>query len=161
MPIVCVVTWNTEIACRTVLIGVAAGLRGSLGVAAPWISALWVSGADADRTSPRPYMAGALEVGELIADKHPQVPSRLAPAALLPRIASGAYGASVLARRCGGSVPRALAMGAGASAVGAYAGYRWRAEAAERGVSDLHAAIAEDAVAVGSAIAATRQRERG
>ncbi|NLG56720.1 MAG: hypothetical protein GX542_13920 [Rhodococcus sp.] len=154
-------TWNTDVVRRTALIGLAAGLRGSLGVAAPWISALWLDGPDADRSSPRPYMAGAIAMGEIIGDKNigdkkPHAPSRLGPASVLPRVASGAYGASVLARRSGGSVSQAFAIGVGASVLGAYVGQRWREEAAQRGLSDLHAAIAEDAVAVGSAFAATR-----
>ncbi|SDH92339.1 hypothetical protein SAMN05444695_10457 [Rhodococcus triatomae] len=147
---------DADLARRAALLGLAAGLRSSLGIAAPWVSGLWVPAGDGGRRTPRLLAAGALVVGELIGDKLPQTPSRLAPAGLLPRIATGAYGASVLARRCGRPALPALALGAGASVVGAYAGHSWRAAIAGHDLPDLPAALAEDAVALVAAAAATR-----
>jgi uncharacterized membrane protein len=90
-------------------------------------------------------------LGEIVADKSPKVPSRLAPPGLGPRIVLGGLAAAALARREGepAAVPVALAIAAavGASVVGA----RWRAYVHERGGSTLASAVAEDLIVVGLA----------
>ncbi|KHL18644.1 UNVERIFIED_CONTAM: hypothetical protein LK11_05930 [Mumia flava] len=133
------------------LLGVAAGCRSSLGVAAPVLT----SGA----SRPRKIAAGVAVVAELAGDKNPAAMSRLMTPSLVGRAAAGLTGAGALARGSGsgwaGSLLPGVAGAAGALA-GTYGGARWRGWVAAHGRPDLPAALAEDAVAIGLALAATR-----
>jgi uncharacterized membrane protein len=101
-------------------------------------------------------VAGVAALGELVADKLPQTPSRLKPAPLAGRVVLGALAGAEYARRRGaGPVVPALAAAAAALA-GSYAGARWRAYAARSSFS-LPAAVAEDAAAVTLAWASARR----
>ncbi|PRY47966.1 hypothetical protein LY71_111145 [Geodermatophilus tzadiensis] len=132
---------------RAALLGTAAGGRSTLGVAGPVLT-----------SSPRwPLRAAALAAvaGELVGDKLPGTPDRTIPPSAAVRLASGAVGGWLLARRAGsGWVLPALAGAAGAAA-GTLGGARWRRAAAPR-LGALPAALAEDALVLALAAAAVR-----
>jgi uncharacterized membrane protein len=98
----------------------------------------------------------ALAAGELIADKLPATPPRTIPPALIFRALSGGFSGYWLARSLaaeGGSGALAGALGALA---GAYAGMAVRSTIVRAsGLPDSLVALAEDAVALGGAVAAT------
>src|SRR5829696_4713730 len=128
---------------RPLLLGVVTGLRSQL----PLAVLAWSqppSPADpvrlrALRSPAGRVAAGVAAAGELVMDKRPQTPSRLEPAVLGGRLASGAL-AGVLA-----------------AAAGAYAGAAYRkALPARTHTPDLPWALAEDAVAVTLATATVR-----
>src|SRR4051794_6347253 len=86
-----------------------------------------------------------LAAGELVGDKLPFPPRRLAAPGLIGRLAGGAAAGVVVAGRNGAAV------GAAAALAGSYAGARVRELR-----PGLSTALAEDAVAVGGALAAVR-----
>jgi uncharacterized membrane protein len=145
------------------LIGVVSGLRSQLGVAAV---ALTTDRASAARPGSllagrrATALTGVAALGELVGDKLPATPSRLSPAALISRLALGAFAAAALTSRGGRPgrpalpLPAALAIGASAAFAGAQAGARWRRAVSERGLPDWPAALAEDATAAALAWAA-------
>lgn len=102
---------------------------------------------------------GLAEVGELIADKLPNTPSRLAPSGLVPRLLLGAIVGAAAVR---GAWQRALGgalIGAAAAAATAFVGNRGRAAAVRAtSVPDPVWAILEDGLAVGLGISALRAR---
>ncbi len=112
------------------------------------------------RRSPLKYLysrnaalaVGVAAVGELVADKIPNSPSRLKLYELLPRIVSGAFcGATVCAAERENKTTGAI-IGGLAALGGAFAGYHWRQSATEQGhVPPFAAALVEDAVAIGGA----------
>lgn len=88
-----------------------------------------------------------LAVGELVADKLPGVPSRIAPGPLLGRAALGALVGALAAGRKGQAA--GAAVGAVAAVAAAFAGWFLRSEAARAtSLPDPSLALAEDAVAV-------------
>jgi uncharacterized membrane protein len=94
-----------------------------------------------------PYLLSLLAVGELIADKLPETPSRKTFVPFAGRIGSGAIcGAAI------GHSGQALAGGMIAGAAGAIAGtlggYQLRVQLARAAGRDLTAALAEDAIAL-------------
>ena len=147
---------------RPLLLGVVTGLRSQL----PLAVLAWSqppSPADpvrlrALRSPAGRVAAGVAAAGELVMDKRPQTPSRLEPAVLGGRLASGAL-VGVLAA---GAVDRrgkvaAAAAGVAGAAAGAYAGAAYRkALPARTHTPDLPWALAEDAVAVTLATATVR-----
>ncbi|MBA2553053.1 MAG: hypothetical protein H0V10_05050 [Geodermatophilaceae bacterium] len=146
---------------RPLLLGVATGCRASLGLAG-------VSYGDRLRGEPRlvgavqtragRVVTGALVLGELVGDKLPSAPSRLAMQALIPRLVLGATGGAALAWRDGRSRPAAALAGLAGAAVGSVAGLRYRQAAKQRGLPDLPVALAEDALALALARRAGRAR---
>jgi len=131
---------------RALLLGLATGGRSTLGLTAlaltaprsrSWLTSRWVRRA-----------AGLASVVELAGDKVPQAPSRLAPPGLAARLAGGAVGGVLLARRSGRSGSAAVLAGllavAGAGA-GSLLGSRWRSLAARRFGTDWPGAALEDA----------------
>ena len=101
----------------------------------------------------------ALSAGELVGDKLPKTPSRIAPLPLAARAVSGAIVGGVVF----GSARRPLWLGAllgGAAAVGAaYGGYHLRKLADEKfNLPDPVIALVEDAIAVsvGSSVLAAK-----
>ncbi len=141
---------------RSLALGLAAGMRSSLGFNAPGLRGLRSDGFTR-ANSMRLLGIG----GELIADKLPKTPSRLAPPGLAARFLSGAAGAWQLANRAGApSKTRwaAVAVGVGAAAAGSYGGAAWRraATGGAGGRPDWQGALAEDAVALSLAVAASR-----
>ncbi|MGY1776411.1 hypothetical protein ACI8AV_11165 [Geodermatophilus sp. SYSU D00804] len=137
---------TSSLVLRAALLGIAAGGRSSLGLAAPALTA--------SRRRPVRLAALAAVAGELVADKLPATPSRTIPPSVAVRLAAGAAGGALLARRQGGRLLPALAGAAGAAA-GTLGGARWRGLAGRR-VPDLPAALAEDVVVVTIASLACR-----
>ena len=97
--------------------------------------------------------ARAAALGELVVDKLPGTPSRLAPAPLAGRVVAGALAAGIYAHRRGRSVILPAAVAGAAAIAASYAGASWRSFAGRHGL-DLPAAIAEDAATVALARAA-------
>ncbi len=140
-------------------LGAVTGLRSMMGAA---VAAHELSGRGLPRRRPRhaaarlvrwltrPAVARTLELlalGEVIADKLPGVPDRIAPGPLVGRAAIGGLLGSVAGgdRRVAGSV-----VGAGSAVAAAFAGW-WLRRAGARAtyLPDGALAVAEDAVALG------------
>ncbi|MDV6281990.1 hypothetical protein [Rhodococcus jostii] len=139
---------------RSAVIGVASGLRSSTGIAAALLS-----GAPGSAHRARVVGATALVGGELVADKNPNVPSRLSQPALTGRLIAGGGGAAALAHRDRADTASALIIGTVGALAGSYGGAWWRQWAGRR-MPDWQAAIAEDAVALTMAAAALRRPAR-
>ena len=96
-----------------------------------------------------------LAAGELAADKHPQMPSRLEPLPFAGRVMTGALTAASVA-----SPSRRLPMSI-AGALGALGGtlllYHLRRAATERGLSNVAAGLIEDGITLTAATALRRQ----
>lgn len=148
------------------MLGVAIGGRSSAGFAALAWTARSGDPAPLDVLATRRGRgaASAFAVGELIADKLPQTPSRLAVGPLAGRAVAGAAAGIGLAGRSGAVPIRSLpvhalvpgaVLGAAAAVAGAYAGGAWRRRAPFS--SDLPAALLEDAVVVGLSWTAVRR----
>ncbi|MFD6061989.1 hypothetical protein [Rhodococcus wratislaviensis] len=136
---------------RSAVIGVASGLRSSTGIAAALLS-----GAPGSVHRVRLVGATALVGGELVADKNPNVPSRLSPPALTGRLIAGGGGAAALSRRDRVDTASALIIGTVGALAGSFGGAWWRQWAGRR-MPDWQAALAEDAVALTMAAAALRR----
>lgn len=96
-------------------------------------------------------------VGELVVDKLPQTPSRLDPGPFAGRLGLGATAGVGIAGATGRSQVLGGALGAAGAALGSWAGARYRTTMARRGQApDAVWALAEDVVAVGLGLAATR-----
>ena len=142
-------TSSVPLPVRAATLGVAAGARSALGVAAPLA-------ARSSRVGAAACLAGAGV--EIVLDKLPRTPSRLLPPGPQIRTASGAVGGLLLARRDGASLPVvALAGLAGAAAglAGTYAGATWRKRSAADH-PDWPGAVVEDATALLLAAVAVR-----
>jgi uncharacterized membrane protein len=127
------------------VLGGSAGLRSMTPVAA-----LAVGGRLGESRALR-WTLVAAAAGELIADKLPQTPSRTSPPALAGRLATGAF-VGWNAAGVGGA-----ALGAVAAGGAAVAGQRLRgALVARSGWPDPAIAVAEDGLAAGLALVATR-----
>lgn len=125
------------------LAGLASSMRTTAGPAA-----LAVRGRISGRARILTLIAAA---GELAVDKTPLVPDRVGPPSLGGRIAAGAYTGRAVAG------PAGIAVGAASAAIGSFATFRARGLATERtGLPDPVVAVAEDAVALGAALLATR-----
>jgi hypothetical protein len=131
---------------RSLLLGVATGGRSSLGLAGPTVTA-------ADAGAGKKLAALVSLVGELYTDKQPATPDRTSAAALPARLASGAGGGALLARRQGANAALPVLAGMAGSAAGSFGGLAWRRWAGTR-MPALQAALVEDGVAVGLALAA-------
>ena len=91
-----------------------------------------------------------LAAGELVADKLPKTPSRIAPGPLAGRFLSGAAVGYVVCRHARQSVWVGALIGATAAVAGAYGGYHGRKALGETlHVPDPVIAVVEDALAVG------------
>lgn len=135
---------------RSALLGVAAGSRASLAVAAPTLAD------PRGRRLPR-VLARLGVVVELTGDLLPSTPSRLDPPGPQSRALAAAIGGAALARQRGRAVGAPAATAALFSTAGTFGGAAWRAWAARRG-PDWRGAFAEDAVALVLAGLATRTR---
>lgn len=127
---------------RSLLLGLAAGARSSLG---PGAATLTGGGGRIARLG-----AATSIVGELIGDKLPSTPSRLDHRGDELRAVAGAIGASMLARQAAARALVPAVAGAVGGFVGTHAGASWRAWAGGR-MPDWQAALLEDAVALGAA----------
>ncbi len=92
-------------------------------------------------------------IGELIADKLPQIPSRTTPGPLVVRILFGAgCGAALFANADSPMVTGAI-MGALGGIAGTFAGYAFRRWlTAQQGLPDFPIALLEDLLAVGGGL---------
>jgi uncharacterized membrane protein len=126
---------------RSLVLGLAAGGRSSLGLLVPAV-----------RSGSRPValVAGALVAAEATGDKLPGIPSRLDTAPFAGRLAAGAVGASGLAVLEKRSPFLPAAAGLVGAVLGSYAGASWRAVTDRRGRRGA-GALAEDAVVGGLA----------
>jgi len=137
-------------------IGVAAGSRTTLGLLGPV-----AAGAGQPRHPAVRLLATAGIAGEIVGDKLPWTPSRVAGAGPFFRVVAGAVGALQLG--AGGSPGRRLAVagvGAAGALAGTWAGYGWRRLFARRGLPDWPAAVTEDVVALVLAAASLGVRVR-
>jgi uncharacterized membrane protein len=144
---------------RSLTLGLVSGGRSSVGLAA--LAARRPARSPLRRGLPQP--AGALDhpwarpaaalgvAGELVMDKLPTTPSRLAPPVLGFRLVAGAVCGVVLAQRDGQPVAAPALLGV----AGAYAGSRLGA-AARAARPGLTTALAEDAVVLTTGWAVTR-----
>ena len=135
----------------SVTLGAATGLRSQLGVA----SVVARSHPDLPSILRHPWIRRlvlAAAAGELVVDKLPGTPSRLAPRGIIPRLALGALAAGLSAQTRQASWLLASAIGASSAAVAARLGHDVRARLARR-APDLPVALAEDALAIAAAAA--------
>ena len=138
----------------SVFLGAASGLRSQLGVTTVVVRS--------DPSLPsifrRPWTKRflvAAAAAELVVDKLPTTPSRIAPPGLAARLALGALAAGLFARSRHSPWLPAAAVGASSAAVAAKVGHDVRARLAHH-VPDTAVAVVEDAVAVGLAAAGYR-----
>jgi uncharacterized membrane protein len=135
----------------SMLLGAASGLRSQLGVA----TVVARSDSSLPQVLRRPLTRRLLMVaaaGELIADKLPATPSRLAPLGIASRLLLGALAAGLFAETQRAPWRPAAAIGATSAALAAKLGHDLRARLA-RHAPDPAVAVVEDAVAVGLAAA--------
>ena len=135
----------------SVTLGAATGLRSQLGVA----SVMARSDPDLPSILRHPWIRRlvlATAAGELVVDKLPGTPSRLAPQGIVPRLALGALAAGLSAQTRHASWLPAAVLGASSAAVAARVGHDVRARLA-RHVPAVPVALAEDALALAAAAA--------
>ncbi|MFQ1003831.1 hypothetical protein [Modestobacter sp. SSW1-42] len=131
---------SADLVRRSLLLGIATGSRSSLGLAAPTLTA-------ADTGALKKLASLTSLGGELYADKQPSTPDRTSGAGLPPRLASGATGAGLLARRQGANAAWPVVAGMVGSAAGSFGGLAWRQWASTR-MPALRAGLIEDGVAL-------------
>jgi uncharacterized membrane protein len=131
---------------RSLLLGVATGGRSSLGAGAPFLTA-------PDTGAVKKLSSLASIAGELYLDKQPGTPDRTSASALPARLASGAGGAGLLARRQGANAALPVLAGVAGAAAGSWGGLGWRRWAGSR-MPDRQAAVIEDGAALLVALAA-------
>lgn len=145
---------------RSAALGLASGGRSTAGLAAlaltapprPRVSRAYAQPASflqSDRASRAAVVAAA---GELVADKLPRTPSRLAAPGLATRVLAGTLCGVVVAQRS--RLPAAVpgAVGGGCALLGSLLGARVRGRAPSSAT-----AVAEDVVSLGLAYAAARE----
>jgi uncharacterized membrane protein len=94
-----------------------------------------------------------LAVLELVNDKRPSTPSRLAPPGLIARIVTGGLSGACLAAADAQSIAFGAVVGAVGGVVGAFLGYHARKKVVQAlKTRDLPIALLEDAIAIGGAI---------
>ena len=99
-----------------------------------------------------PYILSVLAIGEIVADKLPNTPSRKAPPGFIARIVTGGLSGAALGAS-GGSWIVGLIAGAIGAIAGTFGGYEFRARLVKAtGGKDLPIALLEDAIAIGGAV---------
>lgn len=161
---------NTQNAVvRAALAGAATGSRSMTGLAALTLTTPGGATGQPDRLLARTWvkaLVSAGAAGELVADKLPRTPSRLAPPSLGARFVAGAVAGFIIARRATpadeadlpspAATVTAAAVSAGAALATTWLGARWRRAAAGWFGTDYVGAGLEDAGALALAWAATR-----
>ena len=135
---------------RAAALGAASGSRSTAGVAAVALtSRRGDRGALASGlgSTPGTVVSALAAAGELVGDKLPATPSRLAPPSLGGRLALGGTSAAAIARRDGHDPVLPALVGAASAAGMSLLGNRLRAAAARRFGSDRPGAFAEDGLA--------------
>lgn len=152
---------------RSLLAGALSGMRSASG---PALAAWQLHG---ERTSRRDRLprrvlgmeharevTGAMAAGEVLADKHPQMPPRIEAPALIGRAVAGAVAAAALVPRRASTqavVGHAL-LGAGAAMLATFLSYHARRAAVEgSGAPDPVFAFIEDALTYGGGAALLRR----
>ncbi len=98
------------------------------------------------------YVLTALAVGELIADKLPQIPSRKSPGPFAARLIIAAGIGAMLATAKDQAPLMGVLCGAAGAVVGTLGGYRARVGVVKAlGIPDFVIALLEDAIAIGTA----------
>ncbi len=148
---------------RAGLLGFVAGLRSMTPLALlNWTSRIGVDAESAleqflDAPASR-VVSSALAVGELVGDKLPFTPSRLAAAPLIGRIVIGGLAGATICQRSRVSPIVGAAIGAAAASAGSVAGYYGRKTLDKiKFVPDFVWASAEDTLALGLGYLATRK----
>lgn len=138
------------------LIGTASGLRTLMGLAAlSWaahfgilpLDHTWLAFLSYRFT---PYILTLMEIGELVNDKLPRTPSRLAPPGFIARIVASAL-CGLAIGLSGNGIFTGLVAGIVGAVTGTFGGAKARSLLASTFGRDLTAALLEDAVAVGIA----------
>lgn len=94
-----------------------------------------------------------LALAELVADKLPTTPSRLAPPGMIARILLGGLSGACIAASCAQSIALGAVLGAAGGIVGAFVGHALRVPLVKAlKVPDLVIALLEDAVAIGGGL---------
>jgi uncharacterized membrane protein len=143
-----------EVAARALGLGAVAGFRS---MAAPAALSRAAANGRLDGLGATPFavlgssrvsrLLTLFEVGELIVDKLPIVPSRTSSPPLFGRAASGAFVGAALFASEGRRAATGGALGAAAAVASAYAGERLRAQIGQlTGAPDPAVALLEDAV---------------
>ncbi len=97
----------------------------------------------------------ALALGELIGDKLPQTPSRIAAFPLAARLAFGGLVGALAATGLRRSALEGILLGSACALAGAFIGFHIRRHLVrDRGLPDLGVALFEDALAIGLSILA-------
>lgn len=93
-------------------------------------------------------------VAEYVADKLPRTPKRTAAGSLVGRILMGGLAGACLTVSSGDSLLAGAGLGGIGAVVGAFTGYEVRRKLVrDLGTKDLYAALAEDLLAIGLAVA--------
>jgi uncharacterized membrane protein len=96
-----------------------------------------------------------LAVGELVGDKLPNTPNRIAPVPLIARLVFGGLVGSIVAAGMDGPGIEGVILGVLGALVGTYGGFLIRREIVQRmGCKDWYVALVEDVIAVGCAVLA-------
>ncbi|MHA6618181.1 DUF4126 family protein [Pseudonocardia sp. DLS-67] len=135
---------------RAAALGASSGSRSTAGIAAVALTSRpGDAGPVASRLGGRTgsALSSVAAAAELVADKLPGVPSRLAPLGLIPRAALGATCAAAVAGRDGHDPTLPGLVGAAAAVGAAVLGVRLRAAARARFGTDRPGALAEDVLA--------------
>ncbi len=119
--------------------------RGDLPVDDTWAS--WAG------KLPTAIIFSVLAAGELVGDKLPRTPNRIAPFPLVARFCFGGLVGAIVATGLDGSVLEGVLLGAGGALIGAFGGFLIRRELVEQlGSRDWQVAVAEDAIAICCAV---------
>ena len=97
----------------------------------------------------------AMAAGEVLGDKLPAAPDRIAPAGLIGRAVSGGLAGTVLDKATGSRHPYAPWIGAGAAIAAAFASFYTRKALSER-IADRKVAVMEDLLVYGVGALLTR-----
>lgn len=111
----------------------------------------WAGVAALSRRGPTRLLAA----GEMVYDKVPTVPSRVAPSSLIGRVAAGALVGAVVGHRTGRSRTGSAIVGGLIAFASAHLSYRMRRALAER-MPATAAALVEDGIVVGAAMTGAR-----
>jgi len=113
---------------------------------APWISHLSLA-----------IIFTVLAVAELIADKMPWIPDRVAPASLIWRVLLAGFAGAIAATSMQGPGLEGVLLAVVGALLGAFGGYMLRRDLVQRfDCKDWHIAVSEDIIAIGGAIYALR-----
>jgi uncharacterized membrane protein len=141
-----------EVYRRAAQLGIAAGFRSSL----PFAALAWTS---KNSSSPLKAVTGLAFIGEVIADKLPNTPSRLSLGPLMGRIAFGAVAGAFLSQRYEKPVAPAMLRGALGALFGSFVGNNYRTLLTQlTGTPDFIWALLEDAAAVNLALRTTEAK---